>query len=126
LENFVGGESADLWGVRGIVRYYATPDLRLEGELGYQKIDFSEFFEPDLKTFSAAAQATYRFSGTPWSVFARYQFEHVTEDFGPVDLSANVHKVIVGLRLNFGTGTLLDEDRNGATMDTVRPSAILY
>jgi opacity protein-like surface antigen len=130
LENsFFGDLSADLWGVRAVLRYYARPDLRFDAELGYQKLEFDTppfVPTPNLSTFAAAAQVTYRFSGTPWSVFGRYQFEHVTQEVGPISLDANIHKVMVGLRLNFGTGTLLDEDRNGATMDTVRPSAILY
>jgi hypothetical protein len=126
--SFIGVFPADLWGVRAAVRYYARPDLRFDAELGYQKLDFDVPVPAklDVNTFSAAAQVMYRFSGTPWSVFGRYQFEHVSEDSPFGDVHGNINKVIVGLRLNFGTGTLLDEDRNGATMDTVRPSAILY
>ena len=129
LENYFGDTSGDLWGVRAVLRYYAQPDIRLDAELGYQKLDLGgggAFIVPNVKTFSAAAQVTYRFAGTPWSVFGRYQFEHATENFGPLSSKADIHKFVVGLRLNFGTGTLIDEDRNGATMDTVRPSAILY
>lgn len=128
LEDFIpfaGVPAADIWGARAALRYYVRPDLRLDAELGFQKLNFPVFI-PDIKTFSAAAQVMYRFSGTPWSVFARYQYERATENFGPASVHADLHKFIVGVRMNFGTGTLIDEDRNGATMDTVRPNYVLY
>ena len=65
----------------------------------------------------------YRFSGTPFSVFGRYQFERTS--LSAFDISENIHKYVIGVRASFGSDTLLDEDRNGATMDTSRPNLIL-
>ncbi|WP_210235490.1 hypothetical protein, partial [Mesorhizobium sp. M8A.F.Ca.ET.165.01.1.1] len=63
-------EHFDNWGGRGVVRYFAQDDLRFDGELGFSRLSgFGGHFD----TFTAALQATYRFSGTPWSVFGRYQ-----------------------------------------------------
>lgn len=113
------GESDHLnnWGGRAVVRYFAQDNLRFDGELG-----FSRFTESGVNfdTVTAALQAMYRFSGTPWSVFGRYQLDHETVSFASG--SVNVHKYVVGLRASFGSGTLLSEDRNGATMDTYRPN----
>ncbi|RWG82671.1 hypothetical protein [Mesorhizobium sp.] len=110
-------EHFDNWGGRGVVRYFAQDDLRFDGELGFSRLSgFGGHFD----TFTAALQATYRFSGTPWSVFGRYQLDHLT--FSEASGSVNVHKYVVGLRASFGSDTLLSEDRNGATMDTFRPN----
>lgn len=110
-------EHVDNWGGRGVVRYFAQDDLRFDGELGFSRLSESGVH---FDTVTAALQATYRFSGTPWSVFGRYQLDHVT--FSEASGSVNVHKYVIGLRASFGSDTLLSEDRNGATMDTYRPN----
>ena len=108
-------EHLDNWGGRGVVRYFAQDDLRFDGELGFARLSANG---AHFDTVSAALQATYRFTGTPWSVFGRYQLDHLTFSEGPG--SVNVHKYVIGLRASFGSDTLLSEDRNGATMDTYR------
>ncbi|MDG4851810.1 MULTISPECIES: hypothetical protein [unclassified Mesorhizobium] len=110
-------EHFDNWGGRGVVRYFAQDNLRFDGELGFSRLSgFGGHFD----TVTAALQATYRFSGTPWSVFGRYQLDHLT--FSEASGTVNIHKYVVGLRASFGSDTLLSEDRNGATMDTFRPN----
>jgi len=111
-------EHFDTWGGRGVVRYFAQDNLRFDGELGFSRFSFGG---EHLDTVTAALQAMYRFSGTPVSLFGRYQLDHVSE--GGFDV--NVHKYVIGLRASFGSDTLLDEDRNGATMDTYRPNFVL-
>ncbi|WP_296738714.1 hypothetical protein [Mesorhizobium sp.] len=113
------GESdhLDNWGGRAVVRYFAQDNLRFDGELGFSRYSFSG---DHLDTVTVALQAMYRFSGTPLSVFGRYQLDHETFSF--VSGSENVHKYVIGLRASFGSDTLLAEDRNGATMDTYRPN----
>jgi len=110
----------DTWGGRAVVRYFAQDNLRFDGELGYSTTSLGPF---DTNTFTGALQAMYRFSGTPFSVFGRYQFDRVS--VSGVDFSENIHKYVVGVRASFGSDTLIDEDRNGATMDTYRPNIIL-
>ena len=110
----------DDWGGRGVVRYFARDNLRFDGELGFSQLSG---FGGHLNTVTGALQAMYRFSGTPFSVFGRYQLDH--ETFSGSSGSINVHKYLIGLRASFGSDTLLDEDRNGATMDTYRPNFIL-
>jgi hypothetical protein len=113
-------EHLDTWGGRAVVRYFAQDNLRFDGELGYSTTSFGPF---DSNTFTGALQAMYRFSGTPFSVFGRYQFDRVS--ISGIDISENIHKYVIGVRASFGSKTLLDEDRNGATMDTNRPNFIL-
>lgn len=105
----------DLWGIRGVVRYFAHENLRFDGELAFDNL---EAFGDDLNTFTVAAQANYRFTDTPWTVFGRYQFEDFSVSGESLDF--NTHKFIVGLRASFGSEALLEEDRSGATMDVRR------
>lgn len=112
------GESLDTWGGRGIVRYFFTENVRVDGELGFRTI---EGFGDSLTTFTAAAQGNYRFTGTPLTAFGRYQFDSVSGE-GDADL----HKFVVGLKATFGADTLLEEDRHGATMDTPTTNLIAY
>jgi opacity protein-like surface antigen len=107
------------WGIRGVVRYFAQDNLRFDAEAGFHRISIDEV-DQEADTVSLALQAMYRFTDTPISVFGRYQFD--STDFGGLD--ADFHKAIVGLRFSFGSSTLIDEDRNGATMDTWRPNFI--
>lgn len=109
--DFRGGQ----WGVRGVARYFVTSNLRLDGELMFNRLD--EGF--DLDVWGGAVQAMYRFDATPWSLFGRYQFERTKGG------SFGSDKFVIGLRASFGSDSLLDEDRNGATMDTYRANALI-
>lgn len=105
------------WGVRGEVRYFATENLRFDAELAYRT------YEYDLAdVFYAAVQANYRFDNTPYTVFGRYQYEDISAFGGGADL----HKFTAGLRISFGSDTLLDEDRYGASMNTYRSNYSLF
>ncbi|MBT1158101.1 hypothetical protein J1C56_21105 [Aminobacter anthyllidis] len=116
----------DLMGIRGVVRYFAQDNLRFDGELGFHRTNLSVgSLEANFDTIAAALQATYRFDGTPWSVFGRYQYENTSISEGPDSESFDSHKLMVGLRASFGSTTLIDEDRNGATMDTYQPNFVM-
>lgn len=108
-------EHIDMWGVRGVVRYFAQTNLRFDGEVGYR-------FGGGSDTVALALQGNYRFDNTPWTVFGRYQFDHISVDTS----NLNLQKLILGARVTFGADTLLDEDRNGATMDTPRSGFSLF
>ncbi|MGF7005058.1 hypothetical protein [Aminobacter sp. BE322] len=112
-------DHADIWGVRGVARYFVQPNLRFDGELGYRSVDVSDGAD----SVTAALQGNYRFDGTPWTVFGRYQFDRLT---GLSSDGVNLHKLVLGVRATFGADTLLDEDRNGATMDTQRSSYLFF
>ncbi len=102
---------ADIWGARGVARYFLHDNFKVEGEVGYRTLDFGE---GDLDQWTLAAQADYRFDNTPFSVFGRYQFDNYS---GDGDGELNTHKILVGFRGSFGADTLKAEDRYGATMD---------
>lgn len=119
-QHTINSSTADIRGVRGMVRYFATENLRFEGELGYRELATSS---GSADTVVFGAEATYRFDNSPVSVFGRYQFDHLTSTGGG---GADIHKYVVGAKLSFGSKTLLEEDRHGATMDTARPNYFLY
>ena len=114
-----GLDNLDTWGVRGEVRYFHAENLRFEGDLGYTEISGDG---SSSAIFTAGLEAEKRFDSSPFSVWGRYQFDHV--DVGDVDAGGSTHTFLVGFRAAFGSRTLLDEDRNGATMET--PSNSLF
>jgi opacity protein-like surface antigen len=113
-------DSVDVWGARGVARYFIHDNFKIEGEVGYRTID--EAFGTDLDQWTLAAQADYRFDSTPFSVFGRYQYDNFDFGFGDVD----THKVLVGFRGTFGADTLKAEDRFGATMDLPQSGLPLF
>ncbi|WP_146215568.1 hypothetical protein [Hoeflea marina] len=107
----------DVWSVRGVVRYFAKENLRFDAELAYRDREGTLFPFPN--TFTAALQANYRFDDTPYTIFGRYQYDQAETEFYEID----THKLSAGLRVSFGAKTLLEEDRYGATMDTLRTNS---
>lgn len=104
------GDSIATWGVRGEARYFHTENLRFEGELGFTHVsDIGD----GANIFTAGLEAEKRFDDSPFSVFGRYQYDHISVDGDGV----NVHTFLAGFRAGFGTTTLFDEDRNGASME---------
>ncbi len=110
----------DRWGVHATARYFVRKNLRLDGELAFNRTDYYGVNED---VFGVAVQAMYRFDETPWSLFGRYQFERTKLETSSQDTRAN--KFVIGLRASFGSDSLFDEDRNGATMDTYRPASAI-
>jgi hypothetical protein len=111
---------SNTWGLRGVARYFVQPNMRLSAEAAFMTVDVGAQFN----TVSVAAQADYRFNNSPVSLFGRYQFDHMY--LAGTSNSFDTHKFSAGLRLSFGSGTLLDEDRSGATMDTYRPNLSMF
>lgn len=107
------GDTLDELGARGEIRYFFNDNLRLDGEIGYTTISTPS---ADVGIFTAATEIDYRFADKPLTAYGRYQFD--TYSVGGSDIG--IHKFIVGLRASFGSKSLLDQDRNGATMDTYR------
>lgn len=105
-------------GGRAIVRWFPSDNLRFDGELTYLAVNGAGITASGL---IAAAQANYRFTDTAWTVFGRYQIDH---PMGDAEFVGNLHRFHIGLRYNFGSSTLKDDDRNGATMEA--PTRIIH
>jgi hypothetical protein len=99
---------ANLWGVNAQARLFPTDNLRLQGNVGWARVDFGGPGGDD-DAWTAGVGAEYQFEAMPVSIGANYN--HV--EFNDADVSANVWTV--SLRYNFGGGSLRDRDRNGAS-----------
>ncbi|MBJ7412200.1 MAG: porin [Phenylobacterium sp.] len=100
---------ADFWAVRGEIRHFVSDNLRLQGSLGYTRIDVSG---GDADGWNAGVEAEYQFAETPFSVVAGY------DHFDSNDLSSNADTFRIGVRYTFG-GTLKDRDQSGASLGSV-------
>jgi len=97
---------ADIYGVDGQVRYFLSDNFRIQGELGYAKVEAGP---ADDDLWSIGAGAEYQFASLPVSVYGGYTHA----EFNDTDASSDAFTV--GIRYNFG-GTLKDRDRKGASL----------
>ena len=99
---------ADLYTVRGDVRYFVSDNFRLDAGAAWSRIDTN--VNADLWDVNVGGE--YKFASTGWSTFAKYTH---SESKDLADLNADAVKV--GLRYTFG-GSLKDRDRAGADLVT--------
>jgi len=93
------------------LRYFLTPNFKIEGHVAGTRLDFES---ETADTLQAGASAEYRFDNQPFSIFAKYDFSRDTIEGEPGSVSDN--RVLVGLKFNLGTQTLKDRDRSGASL----------
>lgn len=100
---------ADIWAINGDVRYFINDNFRINGGLGFAKIDANV---ADADMWTAGVGAEYQFASSPWSVFGGYDHVEVSD----LDVSADTFKI--GARYSFG-GDLKARDRAGADLPNV-------
>lgn len=106
------------WGGRSMVRWFANDNLRFDGEVTWLTVSGGGI---QASGIIAALQANYRFTDKPVSVFARYQVDHPMQDAAFV---GDLHRFTLGARWSFGSSSLKEEDRYGATMEA--PTRIIH
>lgn len=117
------GMSADGWFVTGEVRYFLTPNFKVEAHAAYDSLTIDAGSTPqELKTFSMGLGAEYRFEDLPVSVFARYDLASTEVNGGTASIDS--HRALVGLKFSFGEETLQSRDRNGASLKPVEFGSI--
>jgi hypothetical protein len=107
----------DTYFVRGQLRYYLTDNFRatVEGAYAVGQVDL----EDNTDIYDWGAELEYKFDDAPISVFASYEGTFMDQTPGEEDkLSEDVYTV--GLRLDFGTTTIIERDRQGAGLDMPR------
>jgi len=117
-----GGQSINGWFGTFEARYFLQPDFKIDAHIGADSFDYS-VEEPGLtlNSWHAGVGAEYRFTGTPFSVFAKYDYTQQSFSLsGPPTSSDN--RILVGAKFNFDTPTLLDRDRSGASLKPVESS----
>ncbi len=93
-------------------RYFLDENWRLDGTYSYGKVDF---VDSAIKSNGIGLATEYRFSDSPFSVFARYDY---------LDSSANStsfknNRAMLGVKFNFGKESLKQRDRSGASLNPV-------
>lgn len=88
----------------GEARHFVSDNFSIQGNLGYGKLD--GIGDPDY--WSAGIGAELQFTGAPISVFGGWQHLDIE--------STEVDHLGIGVRWNFGGGSLLDRDRSGASL----------
>lgn len=92
-------------------RYFLAPNTKLEANLGVIRGDVWGNGSGSTNAFAYGVEIEHRFAMSPVSLFLRAGGFRDTEDF---DFSEKHFKV--GAKLNFGTGSLKEQDRSGATL----------
>jgi hypothetical protein len=119
---FVAGNSADAVFGRITGRYFFTPNLMLEGTGLYANGTFDNASGPsqDFDTWLWQAKLEWRPGAAPFSVFAKYQGSETKFDsFQGNGGKVTDNRIVAGVRLYLGEGTLLSNDRKGATLDII-------
>ena len=117
-----GGESINGWFGTFEARYFLQPDFKIDAHIGADSFDLG-MEEPGLtlNSWHAGVGAEYRFTGTPFSVFAKYDYTQESYSLSGGD-SLSDNRILVGAKFNFDTPTLMDRDRSGASLKPVESS----
>ena len=95
-------------GIRGTATVFANDNLSFGAGLAYASADAGGI---DVDGWNASVGAEYQLSAAPLSFFAAYS----RTDIEDADLEAN--SITLGLTYSFGTATLKERERNGASLD---------
>jgi len=120
----VGSIDGDGFILAGQVRYFAMPDWSIAAKGSYGVIDYdtSAFFGAgSLKntSWSAGLRSDYRLASMPVNVFAELSYgENKTTGTALfADISEKSTRAMIGFQYSFGSKTLQERDRAGASLD---------
>lgn len=111
------------WFARFAPRYFVTPNDRISAEIGYARGDVNDQDGNRLRIINWGATYEHKYDAYPVSTFLQYTGARLKSTDHPEDHIIE-HTVTAGVRVYFGQGTLLANDRTGATYDT--PGFIRY
>lgn len=106
---------AEGWFVTAELRYFLTPDFKIEAHAGRSELNTDFGANLQIETVNVGFGAEYKFADLPFSVFGQYDFTTSSINAVP-DSSVDSHRVLVGLKFNMGEQTLQDRDRSGASL----------
>ncbi len=103
----------------GQVRYFVAPDLMVALKADYEKLNGTGYAKgADLSSWRLGGRAEYRFAATPVSAFGDFSYRS-SEVSNYNNAKENETRALVGLKLNFGSKTLFERDRSGASLDPI-------
>lgn len=97
------------------LRYFLTPDLKVDAHGIVVKMNHDQYDFPT-NTYGIGIGAEYRLPDSPLSLYGA--LDHFSNDFGNENTYSDT-RVTVGIKFNFGSDTLKDQDRNGTTLKPV-------
>lgn len=112
-----------VWFARFAPRYFVTANDKLSGEIGYARGEMGDNQSDKMRIWNWAATYEHKFDAHPLSVFVQYSGGRLKSTENPSDMITE-HTIVGGFRWYFNQGTLLANDRTGATYDT--PGFIRY
>ena len=106
----------DAWFIRGVARYFFTPNDKLQGEIGYASgRNRADQADPNVVNWGVLYERN-KFLGTPFSAYIEYAgFKYSDKSHWDAHVTENL--VMVGAKIYFNQDTLLANDRTGATFD---------
>lgn len=106
------------WFANAEARYFLTPNLRIEARAGFSTLDL-DILSATFDTATVGVGIEYKFDSLPVSLFAQYDYSTTSIDVSPSPTQSD-HRFLVGARFALGEDTLLDRDRNGASLSPVQ------
>ena len=103
------------WFVRGVGRYFFTPNDKLQAEVGYAEGTYTGDGDGS-QDVTWGALYEHRLAGRPFSVYVEYAGLYNKNTSGDF-YDGYEHQFMIGAKTYFGGGTLLANDRNGTTLD---------
>ena len=108
------------WVTTAQARYFLQPNWMVYGKAQYTdiKVDISGIAANlDNSAWALGLGTEYRPSDSPFSFFASVQWGANKTSNAGYYYTFDTTKVLAGLKLNLGTKTLIERDRNGASLD---------
>ena len=111
------------------LRYFPQPNLALRVEGNYQKLNRDNSTESytdtvDVKSWMLGVSGEYRLPNSRFSLISGFSFTRGERDEANSLYSffqrTNDKKATIGIKINFGSQTLIERDRKGASLDPVR------
>jgi hypothetical protein len=98
------------------LRYYLEPNLKIEAHGGITSLDSEG---TDATIYNLGIGAEYRLTDSPLSLFATLDHVSVDSDSSG-SLNVDSNRILVGAKISFGTETMIERDRSGASLKPMR------
>lgn len=101
---------------RGVIRYFPTPEQKLEVELGYIEADDNQGGnDDDISVLDWGISYERQMAGKKFALFAQYAGFNYEDESHSSSQDLTEHLLMVGVRFRFNQASLKSNDRTGAT-----------
>ena len=133
MGNLAPFDNFHAWFARGTGRYFVNPNFMIEGTGQYAKgsAEYTPFLGAPSESFDTwlwRVKAEWKPDTMPFSLFATYDGSRTSYAnnafFSTTGEHVTENRVMGGVRLYLGQGTILANDRMGATLDIIDPLGV--